>query len=411
VAKILYIHQYYQTRRNGVVGIAGTRSYEFARRFSTYGHEVVVITSDTRKEFGRFRIHQTIEDGGVKVLWIPVLYSNKMSALRRLIAFSFFAIRSSYAALKIDCDLVFATSTPLTVGIPALIKRLVGTPYVFEVRDLWPEAPIAMGVISNVILIKMLRCFEALVYRYASAVITLSPGMADGVKGVVGDSKRVAMIPNSCDLDLFRPDRPLNNRHRSRLGLGCHDFSCIYFGTMGPANGLDLLIDAALELSSEGNNRVRIVLHGDGKQKSHLMERVSDLGLTNVIFSSPLRDKTEVAEMICEMDLCLTLYRNIPALQKCSPNKLFDALSAGKPVVTNMDGWIADIVVGSRSGIQVSSGSAKDFSDVLVTLSKSPEKCEEMGRNARITAEKFFSRDSKANELLNLLNDVLKSKS
>jgi len=409
MAKILYIHQYYQTRRDGVVGIAGTRSYEFAKRFAESGHEVIVIASETRKKNRKSKTYFTIEKSGVKVFWIPVPYSNNMTSLRRIIAFANFAIKSTYLSLKVDCDLVFATSTPLTVAIPALVKKLFGTPYVFEVRDLWPEAPIAMGVVKNRLLIKILQFFEWLTYRYASAINTLSPGMEKGVKKVVGNGKRVTMIPNNSDLDLFYPDRSLKQIHRRRLMIEPGDFACIYFGTFGPANGLDLLVDTGLELYRKGNNNIKIILHGDGKEKKMLMERVASLGLSNVFFSSPLPNKEDVADMVSEMNACLVIYKNIPALQKCSPNKLFDALAAGKPIVTNMDGWISEIVTKNDAGKHVITDSPIEFANVLIELSQSNAMCHSMGLNARRVAEKMFARDQKANELLNLLNDVIYS--
>jgi len=139
------------------------------------------------------------------------------------------------------------------------------------------------------------------------------------------------------------------------------------------------------------------------------MERVASLGLSNVFFSSPLPNKEDVADMVSEMNACLVIYKNIPALQKCSPNKLFDALAAGKPIVTNMDGWISEIVTKNDAGKHVITDSPIEFANVLIELSQSNAMCHSMGLNARRVAEKMFARDQKANELLNLLNDVIYS--
>ena len=158
----------------------GTRSYEMARRLVEMGHEVNMVTS-WREPDDRKHWFETSE-AGIKVHWLPVPYSNRMGFYDRILAFLKFALRSSRLAAALDSDIVFATSTPLTIAIPAVFasyKRRV--PMVFEVRDLWPEMPIAIGSLKNPFLVKAARFLEHWAYRHSSSVVALSPGMKSGV--------------------------------------------------------------------------------------------------------------------------------------------------------------------------------------------------------------------------------------
>src|SRR5699024_7342541 len=247
VLDILYIHQYYKTRE----GSYSTRSFAFAKRYVDAGHNVTMLTGDSRLtdndmpiSTGLFSSRYNIE--GIEVIAIKNKCSNYMSKLKRIYTFISFLILSTFKGLLIKShDVIYATSTPLTVGFPAMvISKFKRTPYVFEVRDLWPEAPIQMGVIKNNLLIKVLKKFERKIYKNASHIVALSPGMEQGVLKENVPKSKVSMLPNSSDLDLFSKENSKPMKYIEKYNLA-GDFVAIHPGSMGVANGLFYLVEAA----------------------------------------------------------------------------------------------------------------------------------------------------------------------
>ena len=198
--KIIYLHQYFNTPQMS----GGTRSYEMARRFVAAGHEVHMITSSRERNKNASGWVDEIIDG-IHVHWFSVPYSNKMDFKARISAFLKFAIVSGAKAYRVGGDVIFASSTPLTIALPAVYaaKRLRKA-MLFEVRDLWPELPIAVGALKNPFLIKAAKWLERFAYKNADNVIALSPGMAKGVIKSGYPPDKVHIIPNSCDTDLFQ---------------------------------------------------------------------------------------------------------------------------------------------------------------------------------------------------------------
>ena len=397
--RIIYLHQYFFTRT--MIGVAGNRSYEFARRLVAMGHEVHMITSHTHAREGDSpEWFETVEDG-IRVHWLPVPYSNKMDFKKRLYAFQRFAIGAARRAASIDGDVVFATSGPLTIAIPGIYASWARRiPMVFEVRDLWPEGAIQLGVLTNPVAKWLARQLEKWAYRRAAHVVALSPGMRDGVVATGTPSAKVSVIPNAADLDLFHPlvDGTAQRRELAFEGK----FSLAYVGTMGVANGLNFVLDAAAELKRRQVDDIVLILHGDGMQRAALEERALRDGLDNVKFSGPT-PKHQVAELVAAVDVCMTIFKNVPVLQTCSPNKLFDALAAGKPILTNMPGWLADIAEKDKTGVFVEPDNAVDFADKAIWLRDHPDEVADFRLNARCLAEKKFARDVLAHQLESVL--------
>jgi glycosyltransferase involved in cell wall biosynthesis len=404
--RIVYLHQYFAVpHAAGSAGrVTGTRSYEFARRLAQSGHQVHMVCSDWINPAGSKRGHdwrtETID--GIEVHALPLYYSNQMGIAERLGVFASFAWRSLRKATKLGGDVVFATSTPLTIAIPGIYSSFVNrVPLVFEVRDLWPEAPRQMGVLTNPLIFGLARGLELAAYRKARYVVALSPGMRDGVIAAGVPPDQVVMIPNSCDLDLFHPG--VNGQaFRKKLDLGDR-LALLYFGTMGPANGLDFVLDGAAELKRRGEDRAVIVLHGEGKMRPHLQARKVAESLNNVIFSDPVGDKSKVAEIVAASDVTMTIYKNLPVLHTCSPNKMFDSFAAARPVLTNMPGWLGELVERNGSGVFVEPDRPGDFADKVQGLLARRDELPEMGRRARALAEREFSRDRLAGQLEQLL--------
>ena len=406
--RILYLHQYFVTR----AGVGGTRSYEFARYLVNQGHEVVMIAAaDESSGRGSGLVNHRDVDGieliEVRAGHNDYLRGTSMGYLARIRSFFQFALASSRVALRLPRpDVVFATSTPLTIGIPALAASWRhNAPLVFEVRDLWPEAPIQLGALRSLMGIELARWLERTIYRNAAHVIALSPGMRDGVVGAGAPADRVSVIPNAADLDLFSPAVD-GLEFRARLGVN-GQFVCSYFGAMGEANDLNPVVEAARLLEESGERGIVFVLHGGGKRRAELEAFCRRHKLTNVIFSDPIPDKHAIARLAAASDVCMTIYKNVPILYTCSPNKLFDTFAAGRPAIVNSPGWLKDLVERNEAGFYVRPDDAEHLSERVVFLRDHPELVRAYGRNARRLAEESFDRNRLAGQLLSVLEQVV----
>jgi glycosyltransferase involved in cell wall biosynthesis len=402
--RLLYFHQHFATPQ----GSSGTRSYEFARALIARGHQVTMICGahklsgldlpyDEAKGWHRGNVD------GIDVISLPLAYSNRDSLVRRGLAYVRFALRSVRLALTLDCDLVFATSTPITAVIPGLAaKWLRGKPFVFEVRDLWPELPRALGL-RNPFLLGGMSLLEFLGYRSADACIGLSPGIVEGIRSRADERLPVAMIPNGSDLEVFHPAK------RAQLalpGIGPDDFVAGFTGAHGVANGLDALLDVAVELKRRGDTRVKLAFIGDGKEKERLAAKATELGLANCLFFPPV-PKSELGAITASLDCGLMVLRDIPAFYRgTSPNKFFDYIAAGIPVVNNYPGWLAGLITEHRCGIVVPPGNAAAFADALQSFAADVNGRHTMGAAARALAEKEFARPILADRFIATLEAI-----
>ena len=273
-------------------------------------------------------------------------------------------------------------------------------PFVFEVRDLWPQALINFGALKNPLAIWWMRRMERKIYRAANHIVALSPGMKEGIVATGEPDDKVTVITNASDLDLFRPD--LDRRPgRDRLNLGDR-FAAIYFGALGFANGLELVIEAARILQERGRDDIVIVLHGDGGRRTMLQQLANRYQLRNVVFSEPVPDKAVVAELVAACDVCLTIYKASKE-HTWSPNKMFDALAAGKPVVINVPGWLTDTIESNGCGQGIDPQDPQQLAGTLETFEADRDRCAQMGNNARALAEREFARETLAGRLEEVL--------
>lgn len=402
--KILYIHQYFKTRE----GHSSTRSYEFAKRLVEAGHEVTVITGDSRltskdTPVSRGLLSNRYLIDGINVIAIKNKYSNYMSNTRRIFSFlSFLFLATLKSVFTKKHDIVYATSTPLTVGIPAIaVKLFRRTSFVFEVRDLWPEAPIQMGAIRNKFIIGILKGLEKMIYNSSSHLVALSPGMSEGILKHGISEKKVSMIPNSCDLDLFHNEKVDKHYFKSKYELE-NKFVLIHPGSMGRANGLNYVVQAANELKKMGNRNVKILLTGDGQTRPLLEKYCNENNLKNVVFTGNI-PKKDMPSLIAATDITITSFLNIPILATNSPNKFFDSLAAGKPVIVNSNGWTKDLVLENDIGYYVDPNKPVELANLLNQLSKDSTRLKEKGYRARKLAEAKFDRDKLAKQLEQIL--------
>lgn len=410
IVHILYLHQYFVTRK----GTTGTRSYEFARHLTGTGHRVTMVTSGlANDEFPvpKGQRYLKVEVEGIEVIAIAAAYNNPhvgtgLSGWRRMVKFYRFASLATRVGKKLEKpDIIFATHTPLTIGLAgANLSRHFNIPFVFEVRDLWPEALVNVGALKNPLVIWWLRRMAKKIYTAANHIVALSPGMKEGIVRAGVPAERITTIPNGSDLDLFRPDRD-GSAWRNRLGLG-ERFAAIYFGAMGLANGLEYVIEAARILAKRDRDNIVLVLHGDGGRRPELEKKASDYKLRNIIFSDLVPDKSEIARLVASCDASMTIYRAAREYT-WSPNKMFDALAAGKPILINVPGWLGELIQGNKCGLSLDPQRPETLAEALEELASNPDLCREMGSNARILAEREFDRSKLAAKLESLLLNVI----
>lgn len=378
---ILYVHQYFKTPREP----GATRIYFIVKRLIEDGHKVTVITQNKRAKIER----ELVEIDGIHIVYLKNAYSNEMSIPMRIKSFFNFMYKSSIEAFKHkDIDLVIATSTPLSVGLPALLlKWFKKTPFVFEVRDLWPEVPIQMGGIKNPLVKKIAVFFEKTIYKNAIHIVALSPGMYDGVIKYV-DREKVSMIPNMAKKERFW-SREKNKEVIKQLGLREESFKVIHFGTMGIANGLMYIMYAAKILNDKGINDVDFVFLGEGKAEKELKQFKQDNQLSNVFFYDRVpMDLTSEIVNVC--DISIVPFKNIPILSTNSPNKLFDSLAAGKPIIVNSNGWTKTMVEENKCGAYVNPEAPSELADLVLEWKGQPDHLRKMGANARTLAETTY---------------------
>lgn len=391
---ILYIHQYFITPNEP----GGTRSYWVAQELIKNGHQVTMLTSSSKF----IEPVKEITIDGIKVIYIKEEYNQNMSVFQRLKAFLNFMFKSTQIALKMkDVDLVIATSTPLTIGFPALmLKWIKKIPYVFEVRDLWPEVPIQMGALKNPLIVKLAQFFEKTIYKNAKHVIALSPGMQDGVVKYISKEK-TSMIPNMAKKDEFWP-RGKNVNLSDQLGLKRDSFKIIHFGSLGIANGAESIIESAKLLKDDDS--VEFLFVGGGSTESKLIEECTNSRLNNVKFLGkfPMKDVSEIVNL---SDLSMVSFKDLPILYTNSPNKLFDSLSAGKPIIVNSAGWTKDLVENHKCGYYVNPNNPQELVDKILDLKNNNELVELMGNNSRVLAETVFDKSILAKRFVSVIED------
>ncbi len=381
-----------------------------AKKLIGEGHQVTMVCGSYSG--GKTGLDMPFTDGmrrgevdGIDVIEFELPYANVQSFLERTKTFLSFAWKSVRLVFREDYDLVFATTTPLTAGIPGIFARwLRGKPFVFEVRDLWPELPREMGVIKNPVILALMSVLEWVSYKSAHRLVGLSPGIVEGILRYKKDPSRVKMIPNGCDIHIFRGDvgpwRP--------EGVNEKDLLAVYTGTHGIANGLDAVLDAACELKKRGRDDIKLFLMGQGKLKGELQKAAGDKGLSNVIFHDPV-DKKKLAGLMAGADIGMQILANVPAFYYgTSPNKFFDYLSAGLPVLTNYPGWVADLVRENGCGYAVEPARPVDFANALEKAADNRDGLVSMGDASAKLAERMFSRDDLAGQFVEWLEGTCK---
>ena len=398
--RILLIHQAFAALDEP----GGTRHHEFARLLASRGHQVTVIASPVSYLTGGKSPQLPLTnypDENITILRAYTYQALHKSFVHRVFAFFSFMASSFFVGLGVrDVDVVWGTSPPIFQGVTAwLLARLKGAKFLFEVRDLWPQFAIAVGVLTNPTLIKMSLWLERFLYRRADRVMVNSPGYVDHVKG--RGARSADLIPNGADPSMFDPadsGEAFRTRH-----LLADKFVVLYAGAHGLSNDLGVALDAAKLL--EGTE-IQIVLLGDGKEKAALQARNQALGLDNVTFLPPV-PKSGMGAALAGADACLAILKPLDEYKLTYPNKVFDYMAAGRPVVLAIDGVIRQVVEAADCGIFVKPGDPSALAEAIRRLAADRSRSRQMGLNGRAYLESHFSRAAIGEKLVALLQDMV----
>ncbi|MCM3874367.1 MAG: glycosyltransferase family 4 protein [Pyrinomonadaceae bacterium] len=393
--RVLYFYQYFTVPQ----GSYSTRAYEFARRWVKAGDSVTIVTSvydksgiTPDKPISRFDID------GIDVRMINIRLSNKHGIVFRLLSFAAYALVASWYALVLPADVVVCSSGPLTVGLPGLLSRYIRRrPFVFEVRDLWPEGAIQLGIIRNKLVISLARRFERHCYRLASTVVALSEGMAEWIRKTYGFDN-IEVIPNASDNELVESIKD---------GIELPEWAqgkqlALYTGTLGLIDDCGQILEVAAVTQQQGIDDLEYVLIGDGKERKELEEKLRTMELRNVHFLGPL-PKQDVMRWLKASCCALFTVKDVPFLATASPNKVFDAFAAGTPVVQATKGWIKDLLEREQCGMNVPPNDPEAMASAVLQLAHGNGFRTRLAANAQRVAREQFDRSILAEKMRTIL--------
>lgn len=411
--KILYLHQYFATPDES----GSTRSYEMARRLVERGHHVDLVTTDWRgtRHVDSARVRDGFgirEIDGIVVHAKRIAYQNDMPFRERMRAFMQFAVAARRYGTSLEYDVVFASSTPLTVALPGMyLAKRRRVPFVFEVRDLWPDIPIAVGALKNRFAIAAARWLERRAYSRARAVVVLSPDMQSALQSRGVPEQKLHVIPNGCDLDLFAhalgraPDITPDVRRNRPYPL------VLYAGAIGLINNVSYLARIAGAMRDQQRDQLptaRFTVFGSGALEETLRRDAAALGvLDETFFIYPPVPKNEVPQVFADADVSMSLFADVPGMSANSANKFFDALASGTAVAINYGGWQAELIRTHEAGIVLPPDNADAAAQQLAAFLSDENRVRRAGQNARALAEARFDRNAQAADLARLLEGIV----
>ncbi|MDN3669219.1 glycosyltransferase family 4 protein [Echinicola jeungdonensis] len=387
--KVIYIHQYFVTPREG----GAVRSYHLAKGLVDAGIEVEMITAHNNPEYD-FKVIE-----GIKVHYLPVAYDNSFGFFRRSYAFFSFVHLAKQLIKKLPRpDLLYITSTPLTTGFIGLwAKKKFALPYIFEVRDLWPEAPIQVGAIQNRFLKWRLYHLEAKIYRHALQIVALSPGIRQYIQKKSPQAS-INLIPNFADTSFFDPAMAKGDKILKVLGWDTKKLTIAYTGAIGDVNAVEELLTLAMEAKRKNKNW-QFAIMGKGKNLFSLQQKAKKMELEHLVFL-PFGNKGEVRELLSLTDLAFISFDHWPVLQTNSPNKFFDSLAMGNAILVNQKGWLNELVKSHQIGYYFDINKMDLLIDQLERLEKDKKMLQGMKNRSRNLAELYFSKELTVKKLL-----------
>ncbi len=370
--RICIIHQYYKTPETG----GAIRSYYIARYLTRLGHDVCVITARNNKEYSIDNIE------GVEVHYLPVYYENHLSFLSRIHAFFLFVWKAKRLMKKlIPIDLNYVITTPLTTGLIALYgKNKLRIPYIFEIGDLWPEAPIQLGVLKNPLLKTLARKWEKSFYENAESLIALSTDIKNYIHSQVPE-QRVEVITNFADTTFFNLEEKQSSLEAQFKVKG--KFVISYLGTVGLANELEYLLSVVKAVKAAS---IHFIIAGGGAKFNSIRKQAKEMD--NITFFEHM-NKKELKEIVNVTDAIYVSFKDVEILSSGSPNKFFDGLAAGKLIITNFGGWIRDLIENNNCGFYHSPHDPDSFLEKISPFIHDEKQLKQAQKNAYSLASKF----------------------
>ena len=412
-----------------------TRHFEMAKFLRARGHELVIVASDLNYQTGQRTVtrrgiftEQNID--GVRVLRSYIYPALHRSYFWRIISFFSFMFSSVWTALQVrDVNLVMGTTPPIFQAVSAwFVAWMRRKPFLLEVRDLWPEFGVSMGVLKNPAVIALARWLEKFLYARATHILVNSPAYKEYMIGKGVPEKKITYIAYGTDVDMFNPQVD-GSSIRKQLGLG-DKFVVLYAGALGQANDIDTILRAAERLSShrehrekesfskvsvdsvaeqidaDAKDKIHFVLFGDGKERPRLQNEAERMKLSNIIFAG-VRPKKDMPLVVASADVCLAILQDIPMFRTTYPNKVFDYMAAGRATVLVIDGVSRDLIESSNGGVFIQPGDDEMLARKILELSKDLQRVQQMGQNARDYLVKHLDRRDKLNETLDLFTKLV----
>jgi glycosyltransferase involved in cell wall biosynthesis len=395
--KIVYFYQYFSTPK----GSWGTRVYEFCKNWVEAGHDVTVVSSIYSKS--DLTATKFVEDqvfDGIKVKVLNIRIDNKQTKGKRIWTWIQFMLMCCWYALRLPADVVIASSGPITVGVPGLVaKKLRRRKFIFEARDLWPQTAIEMGQLNSERLKKYAYKLERALYRNADLIVALSPGMVAEIQNKM-PVKSIIDVTNAANIPLFSTPSSFD------IGEWKNKIYGIYTGNIGAVNNSVWLLEAARILKEKGREDIGFLLIGDGQLKEELKEKAKDSGLHNFVIMDLMPKVNMVAYLQNALVSCVPL-KNTPVLNTSSPNKFFESLVAGVPIVQNTTGWMKDYLETNKVGFTLDSDDSEALANLLIDLDSNRELVREMSERAKVLGSKDFDKDYLSNKMLTAIEGVL----
>lgn len=403
--KIVYIHQYFMTNK----GKGGTRSYDVSKHMVRSGHEVHMICgiyfSSDMKPMPWYQLYRNEEVDGIKLTVLNVFCSNHHGMLKRMVSFCWFAFLATFAALMSKKpDVIFATSTPLTVGIPGYIAaKLKRAPLIFEVRDIWPEALIPnTNLTGKELSIRLLAWLERFIYKHSAKILLVSKGFEERLIERGFPAEKLKTIFLGAEGDIFRDAKP-DLEFMAKHGLQ-DKIVTVYTGAQGIINGLDYIIDAA-EHCKDRTDIVFLII-GDGSEKKRLVEMAQKKALSNVVFID-LVSKKALPGILAICHIGLVIFKYIGMKRRRTPNKVFDYMFTGMPSLINYTGATIDLVSADNSGLYVDPTKPEDLAEKVKELADNPQLRKELGENGKRAAYEKYDRKIIAGQLIKVFEEVV----
>ena len=408
--RILYLSQYFPPE----VGATQTRAYEMARGLVQAGHQVTMLAEVPNHPSGiippayRGKWFERSDLDGIDVLRVWVKASPVKSFRSRMAFYlTFMANGALIGALQArgPFDVVYATSPPLFVGGAGLaLHWLKRTPFVFEVRDLWPESAVVLGELRSPRAIALATRLEELCYNRASRVVVVTEGIRQRLLARGQAADKLVLIPNGANTELFQPQPALGAEFRQQHGLRSDDFVVMYAGIHGIAQGLDTVLRAAQRLRVQDN--IRFVMVGEGPVKPELQQLRSDLGLDNVLML-PEQPRTSMPAVLSAADVALVPLRKVELFEHAVPSKLFDAWACGCPVLLSIDGEARRVLEAANGGLFAPPEDSPALAQAISQLAKMPDRGQSLGANGRRFTVERYSRQAQARQLEQILLSLI----